>query len=225
MPATSHSILDRPYAAAALPLAGIAVAVVLWLWLPPDGVQLLMDEGGPFQRPTELLYFAVAIAIALLLWGRIGPAVWVALCVTFVAFGAREMDLHKHFTGASVLKLSFYSSAAPMQQRLVAAAFVIPILFAVGFLVFRFARSWWRALRRREPLATTVACFILTMIVSKMFDRSVSILEDDYGIVASASAHALVSALEEIMELSLPLIAAWGVLQSRRLVSARLSRS
>ncbi|MBA3591738.1 MAG: hypothetical protein H0W38_19670 [Methylibium sp.] len=84
------------------------------------------------------------------------------------------------------------------------------------FVIRRHARSVWQGLRRRETLATTVAIFLVTMIVSKVFDRSINILNEDFGIVTPVATGVLVGAVEEILELSLPLVAAIGFVQHRR---------
>jgi len=205
--------LHTPYAAAALPLAAMAAAVALWLLLPPEQVMGWLKEGGPVEGPSEILYF-VAAAVIGLMPGRPGDArVRLALCVLFAAFGAREMDLHKAFTGTSVLKVSFYVNDAPMHQHVVAALLVSCVALAVGYLCVQLWRPLWRAWRRHETVATTVVCFLVAMLVSKVLDRSINLLAEDYGVYASASVHALVSALEEILELSLPLIALLGALQ------------
>ncbi|MBA3591908.1 hypothetical protein [Methylibium sp.] len=204
------------YLAIAPPVLALLFALGLWLALEPARLKELTAEGGLVERPTELLYFA--LAAVMWWWRRPGDDLlgWAALCIVFVAFGAREMDLHKAWTGGSMLKLSFYLREAPLVQKLVSGAVVLIVAAAGVFVIRRHARSVWQGLRRRETLATTVAIFLVTMIVSKVFDRSINILAEDFGIVAPVATGVLVGAVEEILELSLPLVAAIGFIQHRR---------
>lgn len=210
-----RSAWQSPCLALWVPLAAVVVALLVWAALPPQQALRLLHEGGPVERSTEILYFL----LPLLLWSLRRPGdpvpAGLALSVLFLAFGAREMDLHKAWTGMSVLKVSFYLGDAPLRQKMVALAVVGLVALAAAFLFVRHARPLWRALLRREPVAVTIACFLVTMAVSKVFDRSISILAEDYGIFFAEPVHALVAALEEILELSLPLILALGLAQHR----------
>ncbi len=136
-----------------------------------------------------------------------------ALVVLMAAFGAREMDLHKAWTEKSVLKVSFYLENHPLHQKLVALAVLAAVIIGLGLLVRRHARSVWRGFRAGDTVCTTMLIFIVTMVVSKILDRSVNVLLVDYGIVTPAVTNALVGAIEEIVELSLPLIAGVGLAQ------------
>jgi hypothetical protein len=213
----SASPLDSPYLALVAPAIALLCALGLWWTLDPEHVKALLKEGGRVERPTELLYFA--LAAAMWLWRRpdddgLG---WAALSVLFVAFGAREMDLHRAWTGGSMLKLSFYlRDGAPLLQKAVSAAVVLLVAGAALLLLRRHARRVVSGIARGEAVPITVAIFIATMVVSKVFDRSVNILAEDYGIATPLSINALVAAVEEISELSLPFVAAIGFFQHRR---------
>lgn len=210
------SFLHSCYFAITPPVLALVFALGLWLTLEPATLKALTTEGGLVERPTELLYFA--LAAVMWWWRRPGDDLlgWAALCVVFVAFGAREMDLHKAWTGGSMLKLSFYLREAPLVQKLVSGAVVLIVAAAGVFLVRRYARKVWQEFRRGETVATTVAIFLVAMVVSKVFDRSINILIEDFGVITPASTGALVGAVEEILELSLPLVAAIGFVQHRQ---------
>ncbi|MEF7612829.1 hypothetical protein V4F39_02830 [Aquincola sp. MAHUQ-54] len=197
-------------------LFAVVLSLLLWLALPRDTVIDLIHEGGPIENLTVLLY---VLAVAALWWvggpaderlGRIGVG------VMLLAFAARELDLHKALTGTSVLKVSFYLRDAPLHQKLIALPIVLAIAAAGLWLLVRFAKPVWQQLRLRRPLAVTVAAFIVTLVATKIIDRSFAILAEDFGIVMSASVDTVLSALEEIGECALPVIAAVGVWQYRR---------
>ncbi len=200
------------------PIICAMCAVLLWVSLPGAEVARLTREGGPIERPTEWLYFMMAMVFA---FGArlVGTAkTRAALVVMMLAFGAREMDLHRYWTGKSVLKVSFYLGSAPTHQKIVALALVAMVALALVTLLRRHGVEAWRGFRAGRPVSTTVVIFVVTMVITKIFDRSVNVLAEDFGVLTPPSIHVLVSTLEEIMELSPPMIAAigwWQVSQTR----------
>lgn len=184
------------------PLIAVIGSLALWLNLPPAEVMRVMVEGGPIERLTEWGYMAVAA----LIWLAPPPAGqrrgWLALSVLLLAAAAREMDWHKHWTGYSVLKVSFYFHPVPLWHKLLA-------LSVLGLIAW--AALHWLRRPRADWLRPVTIWFFFTMVVSKILDRAINLLAEDWGIHTSDSILALVSALEESIELSLPLIAAYGL--------------
>lgn len=196
-------------------LPSVALAFALWALLPTEQVVALLEEGAPVERLTEILYFLLPVAV----WALRRPdddarVLW-TLSLVFLAFGAREMDLHGAWTDMSVLKARFYTGDAPEHQKLAGLLVVAVVLAAVGFLFARCGRAAWSALLHREPAAITLACFMATLVVSKLLDRSINVLAEDFGLRFSVSVFALALCLEEVLELSLPLIAGLALLQRR----------
>jgi hypothetical protein len=209
--------LCSPYAAAVVVLLAAAAALTLSTALPPQSALALLKEGGPVERPSEILHFAVAVAVWL---GRPRGEDWrtrLCLSIVFVGFGAREMDLHKAWTGKSVLKATFYLHPGPLFPKLAAAAVVLTILLAAAYLAARYARPVWRALQRRDPVAVSVACFVATLSACKLLDRSVNFLAENFDLHFALAPRALIASFEEIFELSLPIIAVVALLQHRML--------
>lgn len=198
------------------PVGAAIAATLFWLLLSTEDLRWLKAENGPIEGTNAALYFVCALVF--LLSRRIEPATRLALAVLFCGFGAREMDWRKAFTGKSVLKVSYYLGDAPLQQRLIAFVAVAAVGLAVLLLVLGYARSTLRLWNRRDPVATSVVVFIVTMVVTKVLDRSLNLLAEQAGIVFSDSTGLLVGALEETIELSLPLIAlvAWAQFRAAR---------
>ncbi len=215
------SIPDRAARFEAVGLVALcaASAVLAWGLLAPEAVMRLMSESGPIEEATAALYFLVAAYVCVAGVPQAEPSLALALCVALCGFGARELDLHKAFTDVSVLKLSFYLGNAPLAHKLTALAAVLPVLAALLHLLARHGHDVWRGLRRGHPVAITVAVFAVTMVVSKIIDRSRMVLLEDFGIAIGASATALFIALEETLELALPLLALLGLLRHRRSVA------
>jgi hypothetical protein len=210
-----HSMLHAPAAGAWLALAGVLGAAFLWAVLPADWLDAFLDEGGPVEAATAVLHFLVALAVWLLRRPDDDWRMTLALSVLFAAFGARELDLHKAWTDTSVLKVSFYLRDAPLLHKLVALPAVLATLAAAVFVLVKGIRPFVRGLRRGEPACVTAACFIATMVVSKVFDRSINILAEDFGMRFSQEVDSFVTSFEETLELFLPLLAVLGLAQHR----------
>jgi hypothetical protein len=212
------SLLRRAAASprAALVIAGVCVAfgLLAWLALPPRTVLALMDEHGPVESLTALLYALCGVAV----WlerDRARPGTAAAVAVLLFAACVRELDLHKAYDGVSVLRLSWYAGAAPLAAKLVAAAIIGAVAAALLWLLRRHGRSVWQGWRRRVPLATTVVTFVLTALAAKLVDRTGSVLPHDLGIVLTLAQSALRFALEESLELALAVQVVLGLVQHR----------
>lgn len=197
-------------------LMALFFSVCVWALLDATQRQHLMSEGGPIEQASWMLWLVMAFAFALLATPGDRVSTRVALVVMMVAFAAREADLHKEITGKSVLKLSFYFQEFPLHQKLIAAVAVVAVLAAAGLLIKRYGKQVWRGARSGDIVCTTVLIFLGSMVVSKVLDRSVNVLADDYGIALPAALGQLIGTTEETMEAMLPLVAAIGLLQHRR---------
>ena len=191
-------------------------ATGVWAILPAEQVMWLMREEGVVETTTSAVFFALALG---LLWWR--PAQddrrsWLAMAVLCAAAGAREIDWHKAWTGKSMLKVSYYLGPAPWGQKLVALALVLLVAASALYLWRRHARRLWQAMQAGQPDAGTVATLVATTVITKLLDRSVNVLAEDFGVATSPSTRALVSALEETMELGLPLMVALALRQYLR---------
>lgn len=218
---------DNPMTRASSRWAGLAapvglvaalslVALAIWFELPTARVLYLMSEEGPIEQAT--VWGFCCSAIALLLW-RPRSADWrtiLSLAVMLGAFGVREMDWHKAWTGTSVLRVSFYYGAAPLAQKLTAAAALAVVIGALGWLVRSGLARWLHALRADDPAALALATFLLTMIASKGVDRSLNLLTDWVGWLPPPWLRALQLSLEETWELALPVLACMALARWRR---------
>lgn len=206
------------YAALWVPVLTAALAALLWALCTPVQLRALMNEQGPMEKTTEILYFVLAL-LSLLMGRAIGLDLRssVALGWVFASFGMREMDLHKAWTGKSVLKVSFYLGEHPWQTKLVAAATLVAVLWAAAYLVRRHAKALLMAFRQRHAVAMTIVIFMVTMVLTKVLDRSVNLLVEEAHVYIGLSVRALVGSVEETMEMGLPLMAALAMWQQFRL--------
>jgi hypothetical protein len=201
---------------AALVIAGVCVAfgLLAWLALPPRTVLALMDEHGPVESLTALLYALCTVAV----WlerDRARPGTAIAVAVVVFSNYVRELDLHKAYDGVSVLRLTWYAGDAPLAVKLVAAVIVGAVAAALLWLLRRHGRGVWQGWRQRVPLATTVVAFVFTALAAKLVDRTGSVLPHDLGIVLTPAQSALRFALEESLEFALAMQVVLGLVQRR----------
>jgi hypothetical protein len=212
-PGLRAGLAHQPLAGLWIVAAGFLLAVAGWLLLPVEVVAGLVAEDALVEQGTVLLYVAAAVA---LWWHRAaignGRTAY-ELCVMMLALGARELDFHLRWTGKSVLKVSFYYSPAPLGAKLVSLVVLAIVAAAAIHLLRTFAASFTGLLRARRPAAVSALIFAGAMVVSKMFDRSMSIARDDLGFAPPRELFVLVQAIEETMELTLPLLVMLGLWQ------------
>ena len=206
----------KKYLVFALPAAAALLALALWLALPVKTIRALMEEAGVVETLTLLAYCAAIAAVCLTLLVARGRASRAAILLVLVFLGAREMDLHMDLTGTSILRLSYFLKGVFSAEKAAALGAVAAVLACIGYLGWRHAAPLWRGLRAGEPLAWLVIVFCATGLCAKALDRSVSILTYDFGLTPTRSIAALVVAMEETLELSLPLLVVLAAVQYLR---------
>lgn len=202
----------RPQTARDVALGAAAAAVLMAVLLPTPLVMSVMAEHGPVEMTTVAFYLVAAALLMLLRPRTMDTSCSIMLSLVLLAFAARELDLHNAFTGTSVLKVSFYTGQAPLVQKVAAAAIVVPVAGLMVALARRAGHLLQRA-RRAEPAAMTVVTFLITLVVSKVADRAVNVLAE-YSVDVSPLVAATILSVEEVLELSLPLLASLAWLQA-----------
>lgn len=202
----------RPQSARDLALGAAATAVLMAALLPTPLVLSAMAENGPVEMTTVAFYLVAATLLMLRRPRSISTKSNLMLSLLLLAFAARECDFHRAFTGTSVLRVSFYTGEAPLLQKLGAAAIVLPVAGLVLALAYR-ARHLLQGVRDAEPAAVTVVTFLVTLALSKLADRAVNVLAE-FSVGVPPLAAATILSVEEVLELSLPLMACLGWRQS-----------
>ncbi len=203
-------------------VAGFSVlAVVIGLVLPASVAAPLIEEGGPVENLTIVMYL---VAVVVLLLRRLPLTLpdKAAIAVLLLACAAREADLHKDLFGMSILKARFYTDFAAPWQIAVALAALLPAGAAVWWLLVSRRGAWFvRPARWSAPVVTAVA-FVVVLVLSKVLDRLPDTLTG-WHIVTTLSepARLFLQAWEELLELALPVLALCGIVQAGRSDPAR----
>lgn len=191
------------------------VALTAWLVLPAGQVIDLMSETGPIEALSAWGFLLAAVAPWWLHPPRAPLRLLLALSVMLLAFGLRELDWHKVWTGTSMLRVSFYYGPAPLLQKLVSLAALATIAGAALWLLRHTTRPAWRAWTERRPAAVALAMFLVLMAASKVVDRSLNLVFEWSNWAAPQGLIALQLAIEETWELALPVLALLALLRWR----------
>jgi len=174
----------------------------------------VLEENGPVEKSTVLLYLAAVLCVLMVRVAFLSRPDRVAICVLLLAFAAREADWHLAHWGTSLLE-------APRSHVLAAMAAFAPVAIAAGWLA---GRAWsasraMRAWRQWRPEATTSLTFVAVIGAAIILDQAPFSFAEQPGLVDAGSATAfrgyLMLSFEEILELALPVLALLALLQAR----------
>ncbi len=175
-----------------------------------------MAEDGPVEAATAWLFLVAFATVLLTRLPALAALDKAAIGLLLLAFAAREADLHASLFQVSILKASFYLRHGTPGQIAVAVGILVPVLLSFLLLLRRHGARWFAAPSRWRAPIVTVATFAVLMLVAKAFDRLPAVIVD-LGIldaVPERVRHVLL-ALEEVLELALPLLAILAVVQGR----------
>jgi hypothetical protein len=204
-----------PLASVWLSLAWLLVSVAVGMAIPEVVSIDVLEEAGPIEVSTIYLYLAVAVFVALAAGPSLTPLDRGALAIVLLGLAAREADLHLAMYGVSILKSAFYFRHATGPQILGALAVLLPIVVSAAWLAKRHAWRWRLPPSRWQAPAVTLATFMVVIVLTKVLDR----LPDTLLALGTPSVpvrlRTIFFAIEEILEMSLPLLVALAVVQDR----------
>jgi hypothetical protein len=174
----------------------------------------VFSETGPFEQASPILWLALG-ALVVALAQRL-DAITLSTLVVCAACAAREWDLHKAFTGYSVVNPGFYiTSEFPIHHQLIGGALVALLAASSGVLLWYAWRVWPRGRQPVAPWIWALGIAGVMLVGTKLFDRAPAILAEDFEIVLSPAMSRLFTAWEEGLEATLPVAFAAMVLAYR----------
>jgi hypothetical protein len=183
--------------------AAVVALCAAALVMPDATHDTVFLENGPVETASAVLWVLLAVLL-LALVRPISPAV-AAGAVVALASAAREMDLHKNVTGYSVLKPGFYLKPEFELHHQVIAGLLVALLGVSAAVLLRRLATLLRHAPRPWPAWTLgLAQAFAVLVVSKVLDRAPAILRDDMDIRLSDHALDVGIALEEGLELLVP---------------------
>lgn len=180
----------------------IAYLLILAVSLSPEAFAVLFSESGPFQQMSLGLWLGLA---AVLLASR-SPAE-AAMAVLALLAAAREADWHKAFTVDGLTKISTYlNPAVPWQEKVIG---ITMLALALGSSVYLTVRLYRYLFLRQGSVALTGQILVIAVVLlplSKVLDRSPSILRKRFDIVLPQNIDQVLVALEEGIEMLVPVL-------------------
>jgi uncharacterized membrane protein len=187
-----------------------ALLLILLLIVPflDEAVKVeFLSEEGPVESASALGYLLCAIFAAY----NGGIAYFKRhhyFFILLVFFMLRELDFDKRFTTIGVLTSRFYiSDSVPAIEKLLGGVVVGLLLYVVIVILQRHFKQFWLGLKRRSTISLGVLLAAILIFVSKSLDGIGRKLKP-LGIEISEAAIFNVTAIEEILEFSIPIIIA-----------------
>ena len=113
-------------------------------------------ENGGIERLGAAL-FVLAGIIGILNVNRADKTLWKVFAFFMFTAAAREMDLHKSFTSDSIFKIKFYTSDAPVGEKLGGAIFIILLFLSLAALIRILFKRWRQIRYSNTPVVMTLA--------------------------------------------------------------------
>ena len=191
----------RYYGYVAVGLAGLAGIVLGFR----DSVEdILLTESGLIERASALGYFACA-AYMLTKGGSEFVLTRGYFVVLVTLFGCRELDFDKAFTTIGILKSRFFVSPdVPLGEKLAGFIVISILIWSVYKILSQHLAPFLSNLREKTPEAIGVAIVFFLLAFSKSIDGLPRKLQP-LGIEVSAEINAFFGALEEVLELGIPI--------------------
>lgn len=210
-----QTVLQSRRAACYLSLAFFALAVLIGLGMPALVPTAFVEEGGPVETGTILLYAVAALAVAFVRLPALSGIDKLCAIVVLVAFAAREADLHVALFGFSILKARFYSTVGSADQITVAVLVLALIALAALLLMKRHGRRWLTSPANWSAPDATVIVFMFVLLVAKSMDKLPGTLEYlGRASLLSSQVLLLMLSVEEILEFLLPGLVLLAIMQT-----------
>ena len=184
--------------------ASLALLAAVVLGFRESVEDVLLSESGLIERASAIGYFACALFMLLK-----GGAEFVRTRGYFIVlvtlFGCRELDFDKAFTTIGILESRFFVSPDVPAGEKVAGFIVVAILiWAVYKILSQHFAGFLSDLRNKTPEAVGVTIVFFLLAFSKSIDGLPRKLQP-LGIDVSADISAFFGALEEVLELGIPI--------------------
>jgi membrane-associated phospholipid phosphatase len=171
-----------------------------WIGLnTPESIgPALLEESGPVEKSTVLLYLAAVVCFLSVRMASLSRLDRTAICSVLLALAAREVDWHLAQFGTWIF-LPVATAGAWLAKRAWSARHAM--------------RSWWQW----RPEATTLLTFAAVIGTAIVLDQMPGPLADQAAFAEPPLAfyRYLMLSFEEILELALPVLALLAILQTR----------
>ena len=164
-----------------------------------------IKEGGVIETLSALGYFLAAfLMIVKGEWAYIKKYYYFFMLV--LLFGLRELDFDKRFTTMGIFKIKFYlSSSVPLSEKLMGLFVIAALLYIIFSIVKNHYKDFFLNIKKFSPVHIGSLVIFLLLLVSKTLD-GLSRKLGDLGFVMDEQLGIYFEAIEEILELGIPLL-------------------
>lgn len=191
-------------------------ALILWAVLPSADMLKFVEENGTVENLTLFFY---VVAILVIVFGQIQArfSTKLATIIMLAYMFMREADWHKSVSSESILKIKFWlNGQIPVSDKLLAIAILVPVAWMLIYFVWNYTKTFWKALWDGEGYAVSILMFLVTLVTSKVLDRSLNMLTELYQMHFPEWLVALQTSQEEFLECLLPILIIVVIAQYRR---------
>ena len=123
-----------------------------------------------------------------------------------VLFGLRELDLDKRFTTMGVFKSRFYiSSDVPIAEKIIGLMVIALLLYIIISIVKNHSTNMLSKIKSSSSVHVGALSTFILLAVSKTLDGFARKMSS-FDVMISEQASMHISAMEEILELTIPVI-------------------
>lgn len=183
----------------------LAALILLAVYLDIPKEHFLLKEGGVVESASALGYL-FCVALILHKGGTAFLRSHHHLLLIVIFFMLRELDFDKRFTTMGIFKSRFLiSDNVPFAEKFFGAAVILLLLYSILSTIILHSRDFCNGLKSRSTICLGVLVVAILLVISKTLDglarKAIGI-----GIEVGESISRNASAVEEILELGIPVI-------------------
>ncbi|MEG6507931.1 hypothetical protein V6C03_03005 [Methyloligella sp. 2.7D] len=183
--------------------ATLLVTLAIGMTATPSYLLPLLQESGPVEGATAVLWFALAASIFVFVLQK--ETELMPFAVLALLAGGRELDIHHRFTTESFTKISYWlNMGIPFTEKLIVLAIALPIAAYIGLSLIR----GWPRLRARfaegDPATYTLLALVVFVVLVKLTDAAPRNIRYFTGEHLNLRLQTVLASVEEIGEMMLP---------------------
>jgi hypothetical protein len=178
---------------------------LLYIFLDENNRNLFLKEGGLIESATNLGYFfCVALIVYQGRFAYIKRYYYIFLLIIF--FMLRELDFDTRFTTTGIFKIRFFTSTTvPLLEKIVGVMLMLLLIYIIVTIIHRHLKVFLLNLKKQDTISIGVLMTCVFLAVSAFCDGLDRKLKG-LGIAISHQTSLQATAVEEIVELGIPII-------------------
>jgi len=183
----------------------LVLLIIVTLFLEGNNRDILLNEGGIVESASVIGYFLCAAFI--LYKGSLAYLIrFHYLFLLIIFFMLRELDFHKRFTTMGIFKSQFFiSNNVPFVEKFIGTLVILLLLYLIFSILYFNLKDFYYGLRNRSTVSLGALIVAILLVASKFLDGIARKL-NEVGIEVGGRASMHASAMEEILELGIPIV-------------------